>query len=180
MTRTLEMSSRTGTGLLLLRAGKVELVYIPIADRPVADLLIDLVRGGVGEVREEEDGAPSAVQQHLAQRGGAGAGVAAATPLGRREDRADAHAMRRGTVVASERDGHAALLPEIDTAQGGIGGEGAVGPFTSGLRPVVFTHRLAAESGHPARQEITGVGGNRAHRARPPQPGDPRIQLVDA
>src|SRR5258708_37490904 len=106
MTRTLEMSSRTGTGLLLLRAGKVELVYIHIADRPVADLLIDLVRGGVGEVREEEDGAPSAVQQHLAQRGGAGAGVAAASPPGRREDPGDWPGTRRGTVSASAGCGH--------------------------------------------------------------------------
>src|SRR5574341_964393 len=81
-----------------------ELVLIHITHRLISHLLIDVVRGRVGEVREEGAELPPRVEQVLADPGRARTGVSPAPKFGRGVYRAEAHAVRRRPAVTDERD----------------------------------------------------------------------------
>src|SRR5579862_9934775 len=73
----------------------VEDPAIDVGDRLIADLLVDAVRGRVGEIGEQE-AEPVAGRERLVRgRGDEVARVPAAAPVGRRVDRPDPDAMRR-------------------------------------------------------------------------------------
>src|SRR5664280_2871190 len=66
-----------------------EAVHVEVRDWLVADRLVDVVRGWVGQIGEEEAELAACVQLGLARRGGEGRGVAASPLLRRCVDRAD-------------------------------------------------------------------------------------------
>ena len=86
------------------------LVYV--RDGLKSDRLIDVVRGRVHEIGEEEAETVAAVQQVLAKRSDTGARIPVAPERGRCVDRIDADAVRRRAGLARHGDGRAIDAPE--------------------------------------------------------------------
>ena len=82
----------------------VETIQIDFANGFVADLLVDVVRGRVAGVGEQKAVFAPAIENILAEGGGAGAGITLAAQFGRRVDRADAHSVRCRAGVADQRN----------------------------------------------------------------------------
>src|SRR5918996_5453280 len=96
-----------------LRIGP-ESVFVDVAHGLVADGPIDLVRGRVGEVGEEENEAAPAIELVLAGRGGHGTGIAVPAPVGRRVDGTDADSAWRLAAGAGNAHDLSAILPQIE------------------------------------------------------------------
>src|SRR5688572_29508793 len=86
-------AARSSAATAALRIG-AETVLVDVADRLVADGLVDLVRGRVGEIGEEEDELPAEIELGLAGGGRQRARVAPTATLRRRVDGADADSVR--------------------------------------------------------------------------------------
>src|SRR5688500_6795934 len=87
------------------RVGRREGDLDDVDDGRVADRLLDLVRGRVRQVGEEEDEAPPLVELGLAHGGNERAGITAPAPFGRGIDRADADPVRGGPPAAAAETG---------------------------------------------------------------------------
>src|SRR5688572_7668902 len=94
------------------RIGRREGDLVDVDHRLVADRLVDLVRGRVREVGEEEDEAPTLVELGLAHGGNERAGVAPPPPFGRGIDRADADPVR-GRATGGCSGDRLAVLPQV-------------------------------------------------------------------
>src|SRR5688572_29304182 len=171
-------AARSSTARIALRIG-AEAVLVDIADRPVADRLVDLVRGRVCEIGEEEDELPASVELVLAGGGSQRARVAATAALRRGVDGADANAVRRLPARADERDHGAAVLPDVadppdlpDPAVGrgtGIGDRRRLGYGLGRERDQPVRDELAvAWRHHPPRARRRALGRDDALQAEDP------------
>src|SRR5262249_9081523 len=93
-----------------------EAVLIHVDHGRVADRLVDVVRGWIGEIGEQEAGAAAGGELAPADVGSQVAGVAAAAAVRRRVDRADADPARGRTGSTGERDGLPGVLPDVGDA----------------------------------------------------------------
>src|SRR6185503_19802302 len=82
MPTVLQPVYRRASGRLWAELGTREAVFVDVADRLVADVLIDHVRRRIREIGQEEAEAPTAIQLRLTQRGDERARVTAAPPFG--------------------------------------------------------------------------------------------------
>src|SRR5690242_17184463 len=87
----------------------------------------------------------------LAQRGDTRAGIAPATMLRRRIDRADANAVRCRIAIGRERDRRAAILPEVAAAR--WRGKVAVHPV-SRVEALNRPQRLSGKRTNPTDQQL--------------------------
>src|SRR6185437_13778584 len=87
-----------------------------VANRAIADGLVNLVGGWVRQIGIQKAALMAAVQQVLAERGGAGAGIAAPAQFRRCIDRRDMDTVRRAPAKSSITDHAAFVFPDAQAA----------------------------------------------------------------
>jgi len=126
-----------------------KLVLIDIDHGLITDRLINMIRRRIRQVREQEAEAATGGELELADRGDQIARVAAAAPVGRRVDRADADPVRRRATGTGERDDLAGVFPQVRDAANAA--EHAIRGFR-GITRRCFRKRLGVERLPPRRE----------------------------
>ena len=140
-----------------------ERVGLDVAHGRVADRLVDVVRGRVGQVGEQEAETATGVERLLADRRDEGARVPAAASVRWRVDRADPDAVGRPPAGPRQR-GDVAVLPEVEAPAASRQPSVGVGHDRSGIG---LAERVEPERLEPGDDEVAIV-----ERRRPGVAGD--------
>src|SRR5690349_13393769 len=94
----------------------IEKDLMGVAEVPVANLLVNLVAGGVGEVGVEDAELLAGIEHFLRKRGDRGGGVALPPQLHRRVDEIDRDAVWSGARPGGHRDRAGGGVPEVNAS----------------------------------------------------------------
>ena len=131
----------------VLRKGNL----VHVDDWLIPDLPVDLVRGGIRQVGEQEDEPAAGVELGLAGRRGHGAGVTMPPQLWWRVDRPDPDPVRGRPAGCGDRNRTAVVLPQVPGPRAGP--ERAIHEHRCVFRAPSL-ERFAEERVHPIDQDV--------------------------